>query len=110
MALTQLRKVSDPTGFITVREWPGYIENRVLAANTAEVITVPVGAKSMRISTPQILWLNRNGVATVPAADVTDGTGQLTVQIGSDHIGLNGAETVGIICASIAALSIEFFG
>ena len=47
---------------------------RVLAASTAESITVPTGAKFCTITANGEFYFNTQGTAAVPSADVTDGS------------------------------------
>lgn len=53
---------------------PSSIMARVLAANTAESITVPTGAKVVLFSGNTPFYANCYATAAVPAADITDGT------------------------------------
>lgn len=55
---------------------PQYIDARVLAANTAETVTVPTGRNIVVFSGTADFYVRYNGgAAAVPAADVTDGNG-----------------------------------
>lgn len=57
-------------------DYPLYVDARVLAANTAETVTIPSNAKYVVFSaTPALFYVNYQGTAAAPAADVTDGTG-----------------------------------
>jgi len=61
-----------------IREYPsltGYVDARVLAAATAETVTVPTGCNLMLFSATGAFYVRSGGTAAVPAADVTDGTG-----------------------------------
>jgi len=51
------------------------VDVRVLAANTAEDIDVPSGAKFCVLSADVDFYYNTNGDAAIATADVTDGTG-----------------------------------
>jgi len=55
---------------------PNYTDVRVLAANTAETHTVPAGAHFVVFSSNcAAFYVNWSTTATVPGADVTDGSG-----------------------------------
>lgn len=58
-----------------IRPAPSYIDARVLAANTVESHTMPANARFVLFSSTCNFYVNPNGTAAVPAADVTDGTG-----------------------------------
>ena len=51
-----------------------YVNARVLAANTAETIAIPTGAKYVLFSADGDFYVRSNDTATIPAADVADGT------------------------------------
>lgn len=54
-----------------------YINNHALAAATNEVITVPTNARWAFFACNVDVWVRYDGsAASVPAADITDGTGQ----------------------------------
>lgn len=84
----------------------GYIYTNVLAANTAESITIPTGAKFFIINATADLWVNVGGTGTVPAGDTTNDTGSElnpTIRyLGSDT-------TIGIISESACKVSVMFY-
>jgi len=51
------------------------VDVAVLAASTAEDISVPTGAKFCVLTADVDFYYNTNGDAAVPTADVTDGSG-----------------------------------
>lgn len=55
-------------------EQSAYIDARVLAANTAEVHTVPSGKKYVVFSSTDDFFAKMDGAAAIPATDVTDGS------------------------------------
>ena len=84
----------------------GYINVYVLVANTNKTVTVPAGAKFCIISANSDIWVRVGGAASVPAADITNGTGsELNPAI--RYIG--DASTIGVISESGAKLSIMFY-
>lgn len=57
-----------------------YVNAQVLAAAVAGNITVPAGAKYMRLSATAFSWMNTEGaVAVVPAGAVVDGSAPLPI-------------------------------
>lgn len=63
-----------PQGHAFVRSAPTYVNARVLAANVSETDTVPTGANWVLFSSDCNFYAATGATATVPAADVTDGT------------------------------------
>ena len=110
MPITQFRVVTDPNSLVAVRQWPDYVDNRVLAAGASEEVTPPAGAKMVIITPDQDTWLKKNAVATVPAADVTNGAGQILCPAGMPTaIGLDAIVSFGMICAVASLSSLEYF-
>lgn len=58
-----------------IRPAPTYIDARVLVAGVAETHTFPANARMVIFSADCNFYANPNGVAAVPAADVTTGVG-----------------------------------
>jgi len=58
-----------------IRPAPTYIDARVLAAGVAETHTMPANARFILFSANCDFYVNPNGTAAVPAADVTTGVG-----------------------------------
>lgn len=54
---------------------PGWVDNLVLAANTAKSYTIPEGAKILNIVADGDYWLAADATAVIPSGDVTDGSG-----------------------------------
>lgn len=84
----------------------GYIYTNVLAANVAEVVTIPTGAKFFIINSTADLWVKVGGAATVPAADTTNDTGS---ELNPSARYLGSSTTIGIISESAAKVSIMFY-
>lgn len=88
----------------------GYVDARVLAANTAESHTVPTGANYVLVTVTGNTWVNVGGTAAVASADVTNGTGSvLVVNTLPRMFALNGATAVGVIAPAIQTVCLEFF-
>jgi len=94
-----------------------YVNNKVLAANTAESETVPTG-RSVAVVTPTAdLWITRSGTAVVPSADVSDGSGDILIPAGQSraldvvHLrgNLSAMTAISMISASACIVSIEWF-
>lgn len=110
--LNQLRAVSDPTGLLAGVQFSGYINNRTLAASTAEADTPPAGAKAVIITFDVDGWVNPNGGnAAVPSGDATDGSGSIFCVAGVPRLfGLDNANgSLSLIAAAIAHASLEYF-
>lgn len=84
----------------------GYVDHRVLAANVAEVHTVPTGAKSVLFQTTGTFYAKFGAAAAVPAADVTDGSGSL---LNPGMRSIDGAATIGLIAPADCIVQMEFF-
>lgn len=98
----------------TMLEQSDYRDVRVLAASVNEDHTVPSGAAYCLISSDAELWVKPGGTATIPAGDVTDGTGQICVRAGKERIirlieGTAAITTLGLISAGTPKVTLEFF-
>ena len=83
-----------------------YVDDFVLAANVAETVTVPSLAQLMNVRSDVDLWTRTGGTASVPAADVTDGTGSaLNVGVRLVYPG----QTFSIVAGATCHVSIEWF-
>lgn len=70
--------VTDKLNIASLADFPPactYVNNLVLAASTAESLTVPSDALGVILNYTTDTWVKVGGTATVPAADITDGTG-----------------------------------
>jgi len=81
----------------------------VLVASTNQTINIPTGAKKARFKATAAadFWIKFGGAASIPSANVTDGTASILNPDGI--ITLDGATTVGIISAVACIISIEFW-
>ena len=88
----------------------GYVDCRVLAASTHESHTVPTGARFVRVTATGNTFINIGGTATVPAADITDGTSSVLIVNNVPRVfALNGATAIGIIASAIQTVVLEFY-
>ncbi len=88
-----------------------HIDIRVLAADVAEVHTIPSGATKVVISATTNVWMNIGAAGAVPAADVTDGTGSILIQgvVAPRVFSLGAATTIGLRSAAISIVCLEFY-
>jgi len=90
-----------------------YIDNRVLAATTAESHTVPTDtdsglkARYVLFSANGDFWCKMGGTAAIPAADVTDGSGS-EVNPALRKIP-DGITSIGLIAPSACVVTMQFF-
>ena len=88
------------------------VDVRVLAANTAEDIDVPTGAKICRLDADGVFYFNTQGDAAVPSADVTDGSGSRFVGSGSPFvmISVDGVDDISVIAGAARKITASFWG
>jgi hypothetical protein len=86
---------------------PTYTSSCTLAANTAESITVPAGAKKVFLNGTVDFYANFITTATIPG-DVTDGTASLLLNTPM-FISLEGAATISVISAYVCNVSASFY-
>lgn len=107
MALNVFFDTNDPfSGRHMLRRAPGYIDAKVLAASTAETITVPAGAKYVIFSAEADFWANPNDTAAVPSGDVSDGSASELNPVGYD---VEGVSTISIISETAQNVSVTFY-
>lgn len=88
-----------------------YVDARVLAADTSEEVTVPSGAVVV-IMTPDVdVWVDFNATsASIPSADVTDGTSAVLLPAGVPHARvISGLSSFGMIAGAAAKISLEWY-
>ena len=90
-----------------------YVDARSLAANVAEVITVPTGYKYVTFNATGNVefWVKWNDAATIPA-DVTDGTAAVLSPAGRELVigqARAAVTTIGIIAATAIIVSISWW-
>lgn len=104
--------VTDKVNIASYADMPpacGHVNNLVLAASTAETLTVPSGARCVILNYTADTWVRVGAAAAVPAADITDGTGS---QLNPSAMkGIDG-KTISFITAAAAGgiVSAAFFG
>lgn len=86
---------------------PNYVQNRVLAASTAETVTWPTGATVVVFGRDGDFWVRWDGsAAAVPSADVTDGGGS---ELNPTARSRNGQSTFSVIAEDVRKLSMAFY-
>lgn len=84
-----------------------YSDARVLAANTAETVTVPAAAAFAFFSCTEDFYAKRNGTAAVPSADVADGT---AAELNPTARAVTPGDTISVISESAAILTVSWYG
>ena len=87
-------------------EAPTYVNARVLAASTAEAFTVPTGATRVIFSADCNFYANPTTTATVPAADVTNGSSSMLNPAGW---GLRDVTSISVISSTACVVTAAFF-
>lgn len=90
---------------------PTYINNRVLAANTAETDTKPNGAHWLWINNTDTVYVRFDGsAAVVPGADVADGSGSMPLLAGNGLLfNARGITTVSVISAGTPVVGLAWY-
>lgn len=90
-----------------VRPAPDYINASVLAANVAEIQSVPSGAAFVLFSADGDFYALPNSGAAVPAADVTNGSAsELNPAAWFMHSGITG---IGLIAELTRKVTLSFY-
>jgi hypothetical protein len=87
---------------------PTYVDNYVLAANTAQTVTIPDGAYFAFFGANGDFYVNNVTTATVPSANITDGTGN-DLNPSVRFFG-KGQATFSVIAPASTILSICWYG
>lgn len=105
--MKRISAVLDPNGnSIIGLNYSDYIDHRVLAANVAEVHTVPTGAKYVLFTATTTFYAKFGGAASVPATDVIDGSGCL---LAPELRSIDSATTIGLIAPGACIVTMEFY-
>lgn len=80
----------------------------VLAANTAEKVTVPTGAKFVHFSgtTPFYVLFGADPTAAIPSTEVADGSASV---LNPGLRKIDGAAKIGLIAPAACVVTMEFF-
>ena len=79
----------------------------VLTAGTSKQIPVPAGARIVLFSPTAPYWARIGGVASVPAADVLDGSAAELNPVARE---VRGGGVIGLAAATAATVSLSFYG
>lgn len=90
---------------------PAYVNARSLAANTPEDITVPAGARFVRLSGTTTFYANFYAASAVPGADIADGTGSIQHLLGSPegYICVVGVTTISVVAGGNCIVTASFY-
>ena len=83
-----------------------HTDARVLAANTAKSHNVPAGAQYVIFSATGNFYAKWDGAATVPNADVTNGTAS---ELNPTVRCIGGVKTIGLIAPQDTIITMSFF-
>ncbi|MFH1883441.1 MAG: hypothetical protein ABIL62_12105 [Planctomycetota bacterium] len=87
-----------------------FVNARVLAASTAETITVPKAARYIIISGNADLWVDVGKTSVVPAADITNGSSPFLVTGGTKELRSLGEVThISVISVQACIATAEFY-
>ena len=88
-----------------------WVDNIILAANTAANYTVPANAKVLLFSYSQAnakdIFVNNQAAAAIPVANVANGVGN---DISPSGVFIVGTTTISFICEEEAIISIRVYG
>jgi hypothetical protein len=105
--MKRLSVMLDPNG------WPlsgiitsDYIDTAVLVGGAAKSMTVPTGARYVRLKGTVVFYVNLVTTAVVPAGDVTNGTG---VMASPDILFVEGVTTISLIASVAATITLEYY-
>ena len=82
------------------------ISNAVLAPNVAKSVTPPNSARFVAFSSTGLFYARYNAPASIPAADVTDGTGS---EINPTVRSLDGVETISLIAPAATIVGLSWY-
>lgn len=83
-----------------------YVDRLSLVANVKKDHAVPAGARWVFFSPNANLYVNFAGDATVPGADIVDGTASVQ---NPGLRGIEGVTTISLIATEACAVTMEFF-
>lgn len=87
-----------------------YTNARLLAASTAESLTIPPWAKYAVFSGNIDCWLDERKTAVIPAADITDGSSPIYIPAGTKEVrNIEGVAAMSVISASAGIFTTEYY-
>lgn len=84
----------------------GYVDAKSLAANAAELFTVPAGAAIMILNATEDFWANAVTTATIPG-DTSDGSASI---LNPTQRAVAAGDTVSVISAYACVVTAEYWG
>lgn len=106
LAMKQLRAIDAFGSTLMGINYSSSVYANVLAANVAESVTIPTGAKYVLFSGTANFYVKFNGTAAVPADEVADGTASI---LNPGLRSLDGATTIGLIAGEACIVTMEFY-
>lgn len=90
-----------------------YVSSRVLAAGTAESITVPANGNLVRLIGTADFWYSTTGIASPPAADIDDGSASELVNVSAEDgrwlYLTSGTAAISVVTSASAAAVVASF-
>ncbi len=83
-----------------------YVNRMDLVANTAQTETIPTGAMYVNMNCTGQYYVNFTGTATVPAGNITNGTGS-ALSVGARYIG--GLTSFSVISPVACTITFEYY-
>lgn len=88
-----------------------YVDNKVLAAGVAKSFTKPANARFCRLSAGQLFYFSVNGTAAIAGADVTNGSGSISVPATVQPMfAVSDVTAISVIAPAGCVVSAEWWG
>ena len=87
-----------------------YMDAKVLAANTAESIAVPAGAKFCTLTADGPFYFNSRGTAVKPTGDVTNGSASRVGDPDGTNIIVTPADNLSVVSTAVRIVTATFWG
>jgi len=87
-----------------------YVDARVLAADTAESIAVPAGAKFCTLTADGEFYFNTRAAAAKPAADISNGSASRVGDPNGTNIIVTPADNISVIATGARIVTATFWG
>ena len=105
--MNRLSQVLDANGNSVGTNHSACVDAQVFT--TAEVHTIPTGAKSVRLTGTIPFWMNIGAAAAIPSAEVADGTSSILVLTERLYAIPAGVTTIGLVASAACVVSMEFY-
>jgi hypothetical protein len=109
--MKKLTYTTDQNSLSYIENASDYVDCRALAAGVAESFAKPVGARFCRLSAGQLFYYTTSGAAAaVAGADVTNGTGSITVPSSAQPMfAVEDVASVSVIAPAAGVVSAEWW-